>query len=147
MGAAVGTVGGALRDLITLVAHEGQDGHKALEKTFDWQHARALEVGKWSLAAASGLVAAVVVVGLRRGAEAASTPATLQFGAVALDLAWLWSALIALLAGVLVFIGVAAFRSAARTQARYILAQSLLARLQEIRPFLKLAANQADQEE
>lgn len=147
MGTPVGAAGGSLRDLITLVAHEGQDGHKVLEKTFDWQHARALEVGKWSLAAASGLVAAVVVVALRQDAEAGDARAALQVGSVAFNLGWLWSALIALLAGVLIFIGVAAFRSAARTQTRYILAQSLLARLQEIRPFLKLAADQADQDE
>lgn len=146
MGLPVGTAGGALSDLITLVAHEGQDGYKVLEKTFDWQHARALEVGKWSLAAASGLIA-VVVVALRQGSETASSHSALRWGVLSFDTAWLWTGLIALLAGVLVFIGVAAFRSAARTQTRYILAQSLLARLQEIRPFLKLAANQADQDE
>ncbi|WP_292228751.1 hypothetical protein [Brevundimonas sp.] len=129
-----------------MVAHDGKDSHKVLEKTFDWQHARALEVGKWSLAAASGLVVAVVVVALRQPSEAAVQTQPWRIGPLALDLSWTWSALVALLAGVLISVGVAAFRSAARTQTRYILAQNLLARLQDIRPFLKLATEQADRE-
>jgi hypothetical protein len=142
--------GTKIRDLISLVANEAADSHKILEKWFDWQHSRALEVAKWSLAAASGLIAAVFVASAKQAQPAApSLPGLAAPGApdgwhAVLVLIANWSMAIALVAGVLLVIGVTAMQSAKKTQREYVVAQGLLARLKTIAPFLKRASEQSD---
>lgn len=129
-----------VRDLMRLVANDAADPHKAIEKTFEWKHSRALEVGKWSLAGCTALLAAVAA-GLLK--EPSSTGATAS-KAIATATEGFWVAAALGVAGVLFALGVSSLLLAGRLERKYYLTLALVAKLVEIRPFLKRA--QADAE-
>lgn len=48
-----------LGHLVQLVATDQSDPHKIVEKSFEWEHSRSLELAKWLLALSSSILVAV----------------------------------------------------------------------------------------
>ena len=115
-----------LRHLIQLVAGGGTDLQKVLEKSFEWEHARQLELGKWLLAVASSLTVVV-----------AAALASKQFDANAGAFGFTYSQIAFTASGFFTFAGLAAFYRARAIHKRFLLTSSVLATLVEIQPFLQ----------
>ena len=115
-----------IRHLLQLVASGHPDPHKILEKSFQWEHERRMELAKWLLALSSALLAAVVAATLSRGFRSRTQLFDLPYTY------WLMGA-----AGVLAASGVIIFFRAQVLHRRYVLLSALLARIVELQPFLK----------
>lgn len=118
-----------LRDLLHLVAASANDPQKVVEKAFEWDHARRLEVAKWLLTLASSLVVAL-----------AAAMASKQFNADTKILGfnyiyWLFS-----LASFFAISGLLAFWRAKVLHKRLLASATLVGRLMEIQPFLRRLA-------
>lgn len=120
-----------LRHLLKLVASGHPNPQAVLEKSFQWEHERRMELAKWLLALSSALLAAVVAATLSRG---------FRFRAGFLDVPytyWLMG-----VSGVLAAVGVITFFRAQVLHRRYMLVSALLAQLMEIQPFLRRLARE-----
>lgn len=137
-----------IRDLIRLVANDADDPHKAVEKGFEWEHARALEIGKWSLAGATALLAAVATGILRQPITDNMTATTTEVAKQAASAASTAQLIVIALvgAGVLLAYGAGSLWFAGRIQRNYLLTLVLLAKMIELRPFLKKSESEADKE-
>lgn len=120
-----------VRHLMRLVASGNANPQAVLEKSFQWEHERRMELAKWLLAVSSALLAAVVAATLSRG---------FRIRAGFMDLPytyWLMGG-----AGLLAAAGVIIFLRAQVLHRRYVLISALLAELEGIRPFLKRLARE-----
>ena len=109
-----------LVDLMRLVATD-LEPHKVLEKAYDWEHARWLEVGKWFLATgAAGLIAIATLF-----AKPDHPP---LFAVVLLSVA----------STLTIMIGLSAFWRARFISARYARVRAIAGELLEVKPFLQL---------
>lgn len=116
--------------LIDLVASDQDDPQKVLEKSFDWEHGRAVEVAKWLLALSSSIFAGLAAISFSK-----------QFQAdvwIYVGFKYQINALYVLIfiAVIVALIGIAALVSAHFLQRRYIESSALLARISEIKPFM-----------
>lgn len=125
-----------IADLLQLVANDAVDPHKAVEKSYEWEHARALEVGKWSLAGSTALLAAVAT-GIFRLGDAGQHVTATSTSPAAMSV---WTIATLVLAGLLLGIGVSSLVLASRVERRFVLTLALVAKMVELRPFLKRAA-------
>lgn len=128
-----------IADLFRLVANDAVDPHKAVEKSYEWEHARALEVGKWSLAGATALLAAVAT-GILRQADASQQVAKSASAFPLADMGF-WTVASLGIAGVLLVVGAGSLILASQIERRFVLTLALVAKMVEIRPFLKRAAD------
>jgi len=112
----------SIRDLIDLVASGVPNPELRLEKTYEWSHARRLELVKWILAAAVALFAPLAVGYFREEFGKTISPVW-ALGAMAGS-----AALAALGITILILTG-RAYRS-------YLAAQTLLGEIRKIAPFL-----------
>jgi hypothetical protein len=109
-----------LVDLMRLVATDIEP-HKVIEKAFEWEHARWLEVGKWFLATgAAGLIGLVTLF-------AKTDPAPRIV-------------IVVLAAGstLSIMIGMGAFWRVRFIGARYTRLRAIAGELSEVKPFLQL---------
>jgi hypothetical protein len=111
-----------IRDLIDLVASGVSDPEARLEKIFEWIHSRNLEIAKWFLALAAGLLAAAAV-GLLK------TEATARISLPILELT-LFAATLAAAAGLFTL------TRGSRLYRRHLAAQALLGEITKIRAFI-----------
>ena len=110
-----------IADLMRLVAREGNDFGKVIEKAYEWEHCRRLEIGKWSLASAAAIVA---------GALTLMTKGQPQNQAIVPGAG--------IIAGLLFSFGLAAIISARSIAKRYSRTLELAQRMAESRPFFRL---------
>lgn len=128
-----------------LVASDSNDPHKAIEKSLDWEHARELEIGKWSLAGTTGLIVAVATGLLKQGpTEPSNTGDATKHLPHALSAEVILTTVALACAGALLVFGARALWRAARVQRQYILTLTLLAKMIELRPFLKIALSKSE---
>jgi len=113
-----------VRDLIDLVASEVPDPEARLERIFEWAHSRNLELAKWLLALAAGLLAAVAVGLLKVDPTAHVSPSILRLTLFAA----------ALFAGG----GLLMIARGKRIYRTHLAAQALLGEITKIRPFIEL---------
>jgi hypothetical protein len=109
-----------LVDLMRLVATDAEP-HKVLEKAYDWEHTRRLEVGKWFLA--TGAAALITIASL----FARPDPPPL----IAIFILSVTSTLT-------IIIGLAAFWRARFISARYSRIRAITGELVEVKQFLQL---------
>lgn len=109
-----------IADLMRLVEQEGADFESVLQKAFEWDHQRRLELAKWCLATSATLIVGTVAL------VGNSTP---QGGVIIAA---------GLLAGVSLFSGTAMFWTARTVATRYVRSVALAQRMTEIRLFLRL---------
>lgn len=109
-----------LVDLMRLVATDAEP-HKVLEKAYDWEHARWLEVGKWFLATGAAALIALVTLFSK------DTPPS-RFATITLSVA----------ATLMILIGSAAFWRVRYITARYAKVRTIAGELGEVRAFLQL---------
>jgi hypothetical protein len=109
----------SLADLMKLVAIDDSGLEGAVEKTYDWEHSRRLEVGKWLLASGSAVFAAAVAL----WAKDNPPPTLLTSG-------------LAALAGLMVCFGFGAIGQARTIAARYARTRAICYELKAVRPFL-----------
>jgi hypothetical protein len=110
-----------LADIIDLVANEDGDVQKVIEKTYDWEHTRKLEAGKWLLATGTAAIIGVVTLLSKEKVPPAPLLFLLSAGGAA-----------AIVSGFL------ALAMASTMAGRLARVTSLAFRLQEVRPFLRL---------
>jgi hypothetical protein len=110
-----------ISELIDLVASDVAEAEKRLEKVYDWEAARSLEVVKWVLGFAAALFVAVLVAFFRE--EITRSGWELPFGV-----------LTSLLTATYAFYRLFRLR---RMQTQYLTAILLLAELQRIGPFVR----------
>ncbi len=111
-----------LLDVFKLVASEKGDAASVLQKTFEWRHARGLEVGKWFLGI--GLALGVTDVTLLAKPDG---PISL-YGHIA----------IVATATLCCIVGLVAIWHLRLLDRRYTRLAALVADLEELRPFLEL---------
>lgn len=107
-------------DLMRLAESDESDMESVIKASFDWEHARRLEIAKWLLA--TGAAAIISVFALL------SRQATLS--------TWIMIGLPAS-GGVLAMTGYVALRRAGNVHARFVQTSILCARLRTVRPFLQ----------
>ena len=110
-------------DLIDIVASGVSDPESRLEKTYDWAHARRLELVKWLLTSAVALFAPVAV---------AVAKGELQSSA---SRGWLASTLF--LSLTVAIAGISLLIRTQRHYRAYLAAQALLGELTKIAPFIE----------
>lgn len=120
-----------VRHLMKLVASGHSNPQAILEKAFQWEHERRMELAKWLMAIASGLLAAVAAATLSRGFR-------FRTGLLNLPVTYWFMGL----AGLLAAFGIIVFIRAQVLHRRYVLVSGLLAQLQDIQPFLKRLARE-----
>ncbi len=113
-----------VRDIIDLVASEVPDPEARLEKIFEWAHTRNLELAKWFLALAAGLLAAVAVGVLKVDPTARISAAVLRLTLFAA----------AMFAGG----GLLIIARGKRIYRAHLAAQALLGEITKIRSFIEL---------
>lgn len=112
-----------IRELTSLVSSEVADPEVRLEKIFDWEHARRMELVKWVLTASVALFIPVAVAWLK-GDIGAPTPA--------------WWVLGALFGAVLLAVlGVSMLYHAWQIYRTYLAAITLLGELKKIATFVQ----------
>lgn len=117
----------SLGHLIDLVASAQDDPQKILEKSFDWEHARAVEFAKWLLTMSSSVFVAIAAIMFSR-----------QFQSTAVEIQQIEIPvinLVAVIATILGLLGVWALVSAKMLQKRYIETSALLAKILETKEF------------
>lgn len=112
--------------LLQLASSGVADPQKVLEKSFEWEHARRLEIAKWLLAISSGLAAVIAAAFLSRQ----STDGWKLLGISATI--WLPAA-----SGVSGISGMLVFTRARAMHRRFVVISNLLADVMELRPFLQ----------
>lgn len=120
-----------LRHLLQLVASGHANPQAILEKSFQWEHERRMELAKWLLAFSTALVAAVVAATLTRGFRVRALFLNLPYSY------WLMAA-----AGVFAMAGVIIFLRAQVLHRRYVLISALVCELMDIQPFLRRMARE-----
>jgi hypothetical protein len=111
----------ALRELIDIVVADVPEPEKRLEKVFDWETSRNLEVAKWVLGASAAVFAAVLVAYLKGEITKPS-----------------WHLPAGLLASVLTATyGLYRLRQMRAAHRQFIASMTLLSELLRIAPFLK----------
>lgn len=115
-----------IRHLLELVASGIEDPYKIIEKSFEWDHSRRLELAKWLLALCSSVVAAVAisVLAFRQSGQEPFAHIKVLYALSAV-------------AGLSLGAGAVFFWRARVVHHRLIFVSSLLARLMEIQTFLK----------
>lgn len=109
-----------LRHLMQAVASDVDDIQKLVEKSFEWEHSRHLELGKWMLAASSAIIA-VIASGI----------------IVRKDAPIFIVGVIAAASGIFMVLGIGYIWLAASISRRYVVTSSLISTLLEIKPFLQ----------
>lgn len=109
-----------LIDLMRLVAADTEP-HKVLEKSYEWEHARRLEVGKWFLA--TGAAALIATATLFAKPEA---PGVLPVF------------LLSVASTLTIMIGLGAFWNARYIAARYARIRAITGEFMEMKKFLQL---------
>lgn len=112
----------SIRDLIDLVASGVPNPELRLEKTYEWSHARRLELVKWILAAAVALFAPLAVGYFRE-----------EFGKT-ISPAWALGAMGG--SAALAVLGITILMMTGRAYRSYLAAQALLGEIRKIAPFL-----------
>lgn len=107
-------------DLIAIVAADAPDVEKRLEKVFEWQHSRDLEIVKWLLTVSGALAVPMIVSVFKEEMKAPRWEIGAAFA-------------LAVILG-----GVAAMRlwEMGRLQSDYLASMTLVSRLVSIRTFL-----------
>lgn len=115
-----------IRHLLELVASGITEPYKVVEKSFEWDHSRRLEVAKWSLALCSSVVVAIAasILAFRQTGQDPLANVLLVYG-------------LFIAAGIFAGLGAVFFWRARVMHQRLIFAASLVARLMEIQTFLK----------
>jgi hypothetical protein len=108
-----------LVDLMRLVATDTEP-HAVLEKAYEWEHARWLEVGKWFLA--TGAAGPIALATLFSGA---GQPATIVVIALSV------------VSTLAILSGLGAFWRARLISARYARVLAIAGELSEVKPFLQ----------
>ena len=111
-------------DLMRLVENDEADFEAVIAKTYEWEHLRRLEVGKWLLATAAALV--IGMLSLFAGGKVSE--------------AQMWG--IGAIAGAFGWIGLMTLWTARAVAARYTRTVALAARMAAIRNFLHLLRSQ-----
>jgi hypothetical protein len=114
-----------IRDLIDLVASGVPNPESRLERVYDWEHARRLELVKWLLASSIALFAPVVI------ALAKSDSTTDGSGRT-----W-WLTVTLFLAVCIAFAGALVVAHTKRRYRSYLAAQALLGEIRKVAPFLE----------
>lgn len=109
-----------LVDLMRLVVVDTEP-HKVIEKTYDWEHSRRLEIGKWFLATGAAGFFALASLFAKPGSPPLIVIATLS---VASTFA--------------IIIGLGAFWRARYISARYARIRVITGELNEVKAFLQL---------
>lgn len=133
-----------ISDLFRLVANDAVDPHKAVEKSYEWEHARALEVGKWSLAGATALLAAVATGILRQSGGVPSADLAASSAQAVGNTMSMWAIASLAAAGLLLVVGVSSLLLASQIERRFVLTLALVAKMVELRSFLKRAVDDAE---
>ena len=113
-----------LFDLMRLVAVDS-DPHKVIEKTYDWEHTRRLEIGKWFLA--TGAAGYFALASLFTKSNSPSIVVLIIFSV---------SSTFA------VAIGLGAFWRARYLSARYARIQVIIGELNKVKVFLQLLSRE-----
>ena len=114
-----------IADLIDLVASDHEDIQKLIDKAYEWEHTRKLEAGKWFLATGTAaLIGALTLLAKEHPPAALYVYALSASGAFA------------------VLAGATAFSIAGSVSARLARVSTLIRRLQEVQPFLKISREQ-----
>ncbi len=114
-----------LGHLVQLVAANQDDPQKIVEKSFEWEHTRSLEMAKWLLALSSSILVAISAATLSR-----------QFN---IEAKFFGVSIIQIVLGLATLFGVSGILTILRSYVlhqRYVETSALLAGLIEIRPFL-----------
>lgn len=109
-----------LVDLMRLVAMDTEP-HKVLEKAYDWEHARWLEVGKWFLATGAASMIALATL----FAKAEPPP---RIVVLSLSIASTFA----------ILVGLGAFWRARYISARYARIRAIAGELSDVKAFLQL---------
>jgi hypothetical protein len=112
----------SLLDLLELAARENGGASSVMQKTFDWRHSRGLEAGKWYLGFGLGLIGATVAV-------VAKSPLIVPTVALMASMA---------IATLLCAYGLLSIWRLRQLDRQFARMSSLLADLEELRPFLQL---------
>src|SRR3990167_8454776 len=107
-----------LSHLLQLVASGVSEPHKVLEKSFEWEHARELELSKWSLALGASLLVAMAAASLSKQFDRDSAILGVKFLYIGAGTAAFF-----------VVLGLGTFYRARFIHRRYFLAAALLGRL------------------
>lgn len=126
-----------ISDLFRLVANDAVDPHKAVEKSYEWEHSRALEVGKWSLAGATALIAAVATGFIRQTDSSSAANTLTSSNPIPHNLMGIWTFASLGAAGLLLVVGVSSLLLASQIERRFVLTLALVAKMVELRSFLK----------
>lgn len=116
--------------LIDLVASSQDDPQKVLEKSFEWEHSRAVELAKWLLTLSSSIFVALAAILFSKQLQSDVWIRNV-FG---YDFSALY--IVAVIATLVGIFGVAALISSYLLQRRYIETSALLARILEVKTFM-----------
>ena len=119
-------------DLLNLVASKVPEPESRLEKVFECEHARQLEMVKWLLALAAALFAAVAVGEFRGASEPKASP--------------IWMVITLSLAAAITIFGLIMLIRGRRMYRTYLAAQTLLGEINKISPFIERYRQELEQE-